>query len=512
MNYDWIKTRSEYDEIKPAIIDPFKGTEWSYQDLNVRAENLANHLVNQGVKRGDVIGIFAPNDVAIFDILFATIKIGAVYLPMNWRLKHKEIESVINDSGVKMIFYAQKHLSSLIGIADEVLYMDVDSKAYDEIVDPSQHLPFQSVQVESEDLAALIYTSGTTGLPKGVMFTYESFVSNPINNILTYKVNSNFKTILSTPLFHVLGFNDLSIPLLMAGGTIVLQRYFEGEALNDLIKQYEPNYLILIPTMYYALLVAPNFDIKQFERINFMIQGGSAPLPGVQKKFNSMGHTIINGYGLTEAPLVLVNTPENAIQKPDSIGKPVMFVDIKLLDEFGEEVGVGEIGELAVKGKNVTPGYWNKPEETKKSFKDGYFLTGDLAKKDQDGDVYIVDRQKELIITGGENVLPSEVETALGEHPLVGQGVVFAYDSPKYGESVAAAVVLTEDDPDYEQKLDAHMRERLAGYKIPRMYMKLTHMPLNSTSKPDKLELKEKMNQKAQAEYQTKDELTTDID
>lgn len=511
MNYDWIKTRAQYDEEKIAIIDPFKGTEWSYKDLNNRAENLANHLVNQGVKRGDVIGIFAPNDVAIFDILFATIKMGAVYLPMNWRLKHKEIEKVVNDSGVKMIFYAQKHLSSLIGIAEEVLYMDVDSKEYDKIVDPDQHQSFQSVSVESNDLAALIYTSGTTGLPKGVMFTYDSLVSNPINTILTYKINSNYKTIVSTPLFHVLGFNDLSIPLLMAGGTIVLHRYFNGEELNDLMKKYEPNYLILIPTMYYAMLVASNFDSGQFDKVDFLIQGGSSPLPGVQKKFMSMGHPIINGYGLTEAPLAIVNTPENVSRKPESIGKPVMFVDIKLLNEFGEEVEVGEIGELAIKGKNVTPGYWNKSEETQESFKDGYFLTGDLAKKDQDGDIYIVDRQKELIITGGENVLPSEVEAVLGDHPLVGQGVVFAYDSPKYGESVAAAVVLNEDDPDYEQKLDAHMRERLAGYKIPRMYMKLTHMPLNSTSKPDKLELKEKMNQKVQAEYQQNDELTTDL-
>src|SRR5699024_5349404 len=367
---------------------PFKGTEWSYQDLNKRAENLANYLQDQGVKRGDVIGIFAPNDVAILDLLFASFKMGVVYLPMNWRLKTKEIESVIADSEVKMIFYSAKHLSSLEGIADELLHMDIDSQQYNDMVDPSNHRPFKTVDVEKDELAALMYTSGTTGLPKGVMFTYDSFVSNPMNTALTYKINSTFKTIVSTPMFHVLGFNDLTLPLLMAGGTLIIQRYFNGEALNDLMAKYQPNYLIQIPTMYYAMLVADNFDLKNFDNIEFLLQGGSAPLPAVQKKFNSMGLSIINGYGLTEAPLTMVNTPENGAEKPGSIGQPVMFVDYRILNDDFEDVQTGEIGELAVRGNNVTPGYWNKPEETKKNFKEGYFLTGDLAKIDEDGDIY----------------------------------------------------------------------------------------------------------------------------
>lgn len=507
MNYDWIKTRADYDEVKPAVIDPMKGTEWSFQELNARADNLAHHLKDQGVQRGDVVGIFAPNDVAILDLLFASIKTGAVYLPINWRLKSREIESVIEDSKVKLIFYAQKHLSSLQGIADDVLHMDVDSTQYDAIVNPSNHKPFKAVDMNGDDLAALMYTSGTTGLPKGVMFSYDSLVNNPMNTLLTYKVNSDFTTILSTPMFHVLGFNDLTLPLLMAGGTIIIQRYFNGETLNDLVAQYKPNYMIMIPTMYYAMLVADNFKPDLLQDIDYLIQGGSAPLPSVQKKFMDMGYNLITGYGLTEAPLVMVNTPENSKKKPGSIGKPVMFVDVRVLNESYEDVEVGEIGELAVRGKNVTPGYWNKPKETAEVFSDGYFLTGDLARVDEDVDVYIVDRKKELIITGGENVLPSEVETALAEHPLVAQCVVLSYDSPKYGESVSAAVVLTQEDPDYEEKLDSFMREKVAGYKIPRMYLKVTHMPLNSTSKPDKLLLQEFMNKKARDEHQQQDEL-----
>ena len=506
MNYDWIKTRADYDEMKAAVIDPYKGTEWSYQDLNIRAENLANYLQDQGIKRGDVVGVFAPNDVAILDMLFAAFKMGAVYMPMNWRLKPQEIESVVSDSEVKMIFYASNHLESLKSISGELIHMDIDSPEYDEIVHPKNHRPFKSVDVESDELAALMYSSGTTGMPKGVMFTYDSFVSNVINTALTYKINSGYTTIISTPMFHVLGFNDSALPLIMAGGTMIIQRYFNGEELNEMMAEYEPDYLILIPTMYYGMLVAENFDIKNFKNIEFLIQGGAAPLPAVQEKFQSMGYTIINGYGLTEAPLAMVNTPANALEKPMSIGKPVMYVDVRLFDDDLNEVQAGEIGELAVKGKNATPGYWKKPELTRESFEDGYFLTGDLARIDEEGDLFIVDRKKELIITGGENVLPSEVEAVLSDHPLVAQCVVVGYDSPKFGESVSAAVVLKEEDSEFESKLDAHMRERLAGYKTPKLYLKLSEVPLTSTVKPDKLEIQRQMNQKAQDENQ-EDEL-----
>ncbi|BBK27094.1 AMP-binding protein [Staphylococcus arlettae] len=500
MNYDWIKTRSDFDEEKPAIIDPAKGTQWTYQQLNIRADNLAHHLREQGIKQGDVVGIFAPNDVAILDVLFASFKLGAIYYPINWRLSPEEIETVVNDSGVKLIFYSTKHLSSLTQIPEDLIYLDIDTPAYDEIVNPEVHHPFTAVSVEHDDIASLLYTSGTTGTPKGVMFTYESFVNNGINLNLTYNTVPDDVAIVSLPMFHVFGFNDLTIPMLMNGSTIVLQRYFNGEGLNDLMAKFKPNYVMLIPTMYYGMLIADNFNPANFENARYLIQGGSAPLPAVQKKFASMNLFLINGYGLTEAPLTTVNTPDNAINKPMSIGKPVMFTEVRVLDDTYQDVTPGEIGELAIRSKNVTPGYWNKPEETAKSFHKDFFLTGDLARLDEDGDIYIVDRKKEMIITGGENVLPSEVERVLSEHPIIEQCVVVGYDSPKFGESVAAAIILKEDTANYEQELDSYAREHLAGYKIPRMYLKITHMPLNATSKPDKLSLQKLMNDRAQQE------------
>lgn len=348
MNFDWIKTRSDFDEKKPAVIDPFKKTEWTYQDLNVRAENLANHLTEQGLKRGDVVGIFAPNDVAVIDLMAAAFKTGIIFLPINWRLNPKEIAGIVEDSGLKLLFYAEKHLSSLAIVDQELLHMDIDSKEYDEITNPKQHRPFKSLSVEPTDIAALIYTSGTTGTPKGVMFSYESFMNNGANIQLTYRLNSDFTTIIGTPMFHVLGLNDTVLPSMMAGATLILQRYFEGEAMNQLIAKYKPDFLIMIPTMYYSTIRQDNFNPQDFRDIKFVIQGGSHPLPSIQEAFKKYGINIINGYGLTEAPMVVVNTPDNAQAKPMSIGKAVMFVDALILDDDHNEVETGEIGELSI--------------------------------------------------------------------------------------------------------------------------------------------------------------------
>lgn len=500
MNFDWIKTRSDFDEEKLAIIDPFKGTEWSYQELNIRAENLANHLIEQGMQRGDVVGIFAPNDVAILDLMAASFKTGIIFLPLNWRLNPKEIDKIIQDSGLKLLFYAKKHVSSLSMVDPHLLHMDIDSKAYDDVVNPEHPHAFKSVSVEPDDIAALIYTSGTTGDPKGVMFSYESFMNNGANIQLTYRLNSDFTTIIATPMFHVLGLNDTVLPAMMAGSTLVIQRYFEGQMLNEFISTYQPDFLILIPTMYYSTIRQDNFNPEDFRAIKYVIQGGSHPLPSIQEAFKQYGINIINGYGLTEAPLVVVNTPDNARVKPMSIGKAVMFVDARILDDDHNDVAPGEIGELSVKARNITPGYWNKPDKTAEIIQDGYLLTGDLAKQDEDGDIYIVDRKKELIITGGENVLPSEVETVLAQHPLVDRCVVVGYNDPKFGESIGAAVILREQPSDFEAQLDAHMRETLAAYKVPKLYKSVDTMPLNTTQKPDKIKISEMMNEIAEAQ------------
>lgn len=500
MNYDWIKSRAVSHADKVAIIDPLKKTEWTYKELNIRAENLANYLVEQGIKRGDRIGVFAPNDVGVLDHLFAAIKIGAIFVPMNWRLKPIEIQKVVEDSGMEYIAYATNHLDRLSKIPKEYIKYNLDEPEYQKIVDPSHHRPFESVDVKPDDIAMLIYTSGTTGRPKGVIHTHQSYTNNIFNEILSWNIYDEFVTIASAPMFHVVGFVDIVLPMLMAGGQTVLERYFNPETINDWIYKYKPNILVMIPTMYYGIIADPDFSPELIESVEKFVSGGSAPLPAVQEAFLKMGKVLVNAYGLTEVPLVTYNNNELAMENPGSIGRPVLNLKHKIVDEDLNEVPQGEMGELLVKGLNVTAGYWNLPEENENVFHDGYFRTGDMAIENERGELQIVNRLKELIITGGENVLPSEVEAILNKHPLVNDGVVVGYDNPKFGESVSAAIVLNKQAQgieNYEEVLDEYMTKNLAGYKTPKLYLVLDEIPQNSVGKPDQLELKRMMNEKA---------------
>lgn len=498
MNFDWIKTRAITHKDKVAIIDPLKKTEWTYEQLNIRAENLANQMIRDGVKKGDRIGVNVPNDVAILDFLFASIKIGAVFVPLNWRLKPIEIEGVIKNAGIEYIAYADNHVERLTNLPKEYLKYNVDEEEYNTIVDPSEHEAFISVDNELEDMAMLIYTSGSTGTPKGVIHTHQSYLNNIYNEILSWNLTQDYTTIASAPMFHVVGFIDIVLPVLMAGGTVVLQRYFDHLQINKLIAEYKANILVMIPAMYFGMIFDPEFTPDQWDSVEMFVAGGSAPLPAVQEHFKKLGKIIVNGYGLTEAPLVTYNSPEAAMEHEESIGRPVMNLKHKIVDENMNEVPLGEMGELLIKGVNVTPGYYKLPEENEKAFVDGYFRTGDLATENEKGELTIVNRLKELIITGGENVLPSEVEAVLNKHPLVAQGIVVGYENPQFGESVGAAIVLNKDAQgadNYEEVLDEFMLKNLAGYKTPKHYLVLDEIPLNSTAKPDRLELQRLMNE-----------------
>lgn len=502
MNFDWIKTRAVSHPDKVAVIDPTKGTEWTYRELDIRAENLANHLTKDGVKRGDRVGAFVPNDIAIIDFFLASIKMGAIFVPMNWRLKPIEIGRVVEDAGLEYIVYATNHLDRLSEVPQEFIKYNVDEPEYQQIVNPEKHQPFTSVDLELDEIAMLIYTSGSTGTPKGVMHTHQSYMNNVFNEILSWNITDEFVTFASAPMFHVVGFNDVVLPMLMTGGTVVLERYFNPQTINEWIVKYRPTILIMIPTMYYAIIADPRFKPEMLESVEMFVAGGSPPLPAVQKVFQQMGKIIINGYGLTEAPLLSFNKQVYADQRPETIGRPVMNVKHKIVDEDFNEVPVGEIGELIVRGVNVTVGYWNLPEENESAFHNGYFRTGDLATENEFGELTIINRLKEMIITGGENVLPSEVEVVLSKHPLVKTAIVLGYDNPQFGESVSAALILNKEAigyEDYEEVLNEYLLKNLAGYKTPKLYLILEELPQNSVGKPDRLELKRMMNEKARS-------------
>lgn len=497
MNLDWIKTRAITSPEKVAVIDPLKHTEFTYQDLNQRAEILARHLEEDaGVKKGDRIATFAPNDIAIIDMLLAAIKIGAVFVPLNWRLKPVEIARVVEDAGVEYILYATNHLDRLSEVPDAYIKYNVDEAEYNQMMDLSNHQPFESVSIDWQDPILLIYTSGSTGRPKGVIHTHESYLNNVFNQIISWRMSEDWVTIGSTPMFHILGFIDIAIPMLVVGGQLVLERYFNYETINDWIRTYKPNVLVMIPTMYYGIIASPDFKPENLMSVDLLVAGGSPPLPAVQKVFQQMGKIIINAYGLTEAPLLTFNTSQRANERPTTIGSPLLFDEMIVVDDEMHPLPQGEIGELLLKGKNVTPGYWKLPEENAKAFHDGYFRTGDLAYLNEYGEMTLVNRLKELIITGGENVLPSEVEAVLSQHPLVKSAIVLGFEHPKFGESVSAAIMVNKDvegADKFQEVLDQFCLEKLAGYKTPKLYMEIDEIPVNSVGKPDRIELSRMM-------------------
>ena len=248
--------------------------------------------------------------------------------------------------------------------------------------------------------------------------------------------------------------------------------------------------------MYYGIIASPDFKPENLMSVDLLVAGGSPPLPAVQKVFQQMGKIIINAYGLTEAPLLTFNTSQRANERPATIGSPLLFDEMIVVDDEMHPLPQGEIGELLVKGKNVTPGYWKLPEENAKAFHDGYFRTGDLAYLNEHGEMTLVNRLKELIITGGENVLPSEVEAVLTQHPLVKSAIVLGFEHPKFGESVSAAIMVNQDvegADKFQEVLDQFCLEKLAGYKTPKLYMEIDEIPVNSVGKPDRLELSRMM-------------------
>lgn len=495
VNLDWIKVRSLLTPERVGLVDPLKKIEWTYKEINVRAENLAHYLKQQGVVKGDRVALYAPNDLSYFDVLLASIKLGAIFIPLNWRLKPIEIKRVIEDAEPKLILHSSQISERLSFVDASLLSLDVDSEEYNEICESPNHVEFKSESLELDTPVMLIYTTGTTGDPKGAIITHNGMVNNSMNTIMSWNITHEDVTIASAPMFHIAGLSGIIIPLLLIGGKVIIDRFFDGAHTNELIKQYKPTMLFMVPTMYYGLISTEKFSKDNLESVHTFVAGGSPPLKEVVNYFVKENIPLINSYGLTEAgPNNFKLTGDIALQHPFSIGYPSFFVEAKIVDENDKEVEQGQVGELLIAGQHTFDGYWNNPEETKKAFLGAYVRTGDLAKKDEKGLFYIVDRKKEMIITGGENVFPSEVEKVLNDDPCVKNAVVVGYEHPRYGQSVGAALIYDGDRSNITA-LEQHAYDNLAGYKTPKQYLFLDTFPVNSVGKIDKREISRLLNE-----------------
>jgi fatty-acyl-CoA synthase len=484
---DWLENRARLSPNKAAVIEEETNTVWTYKQLNERAIAMAAWLHTRGVTKGDRIALLAPNHISYFDYLFACGKIGAIFVPLNWRLSLHELSGILQDCTPKYIG-VHHQFSGLY----EQLPPEKPLPLFLEKWEFPDSLRLPATEIHDTDPLAMIYTGGTTGKPKGVVLSHQSILWNGINTIMSWGLTDQEVTVNYMPMFHTGGLNALCIPILLMGGTVVIGEPFDGERAVDSINRFQCTIILLVPTMHHMLIRTEQFRKSSFPSMKVFLSGG-APCPlGIYEAYQQKGLAFKEGYGLTEAgPNNFYISPEDAQIKPGSVGKPLLFNEIKLVKSDGQHAGPNEVGEMLTRGKHGFSHYWNNDLATNETIQDGWILTGDLAKRDEQGFHYIVGRKKDMIITGGENVYPLEIEQWLAAHPAVDEAAVIGLPDDKWGEVVTAFLVLKGTVSIQDEEWKAYCEAKLGRYKIPKQFIILEQLPKTHVGKIDKKILKE---------------------
>jgi long-chain acyl-CoA synthetase len=486
----WVADRALSDPHLPAIKQG--ETILSYAALDGAAARFATQLAERGVRAGDRVALIMPN-VAYFPIAyFAVLRLGAVAVPMNPLLKAREIAYTFEDAGarVAVVFplFAEEAQKAAATTGTEVV-VTIPQEFEQGLADTA---PTTEVAVvDAGDSAVLLYTSGTTGQPKGAELSHANLRTNAATTRETLMPNGPGDVLFGgLPLFHSFG-QTCGLNAAMAGGAcLTLLPKFDGEQALEVIQRDRVTIFLGVPTMYMGLLAVPDPGRFDISTVRVGASGGaSLPVEVLRGMERTFGFPVIEGYGLSEtSPVASFNHPDRP-RKPGSVGTPIRGVEFALHDEHGVEVAEGEIGEIVIRGENVMKGYWRRPEETAEALRGGWFHTGDLATRDEDGYYFIVDRVKDMIIRNGFNVYPREVEEVLYSHPAVAEAAVFGIPDPAHGEEVAALVTLKAGASATPDELRDFVAEQIAAYKYPRV-VRFGTLPKGPTGKILKREIK----------------------
>ncbi len=458
----------------------------TYRELEEGARRVARLLSDKGVGPGDRVGLVLPNVPAFPVLFYGALAVGAVVVPMNPLLKGREVKYYLEDSGASIVFAWQDMADEAGKGADEVGIecVSVDPAGFSDLL--AEHDPVADVaDREAEDTVVLLYTSGTTGEPKGAELTHANMISNAAVSAETLVELSCDDVVMGClPLFHCFGLTCGLNASVLSGACLTLVPRFDPAKALEVVGRDQVTVFEGVPTMYAAMLQVDDAESYDVSSLRTCISGGSAMPVEVMKNFEKTFDCIVlEGYGLSEtSPVASFNQPDQE-RKAGSIGMPVRGVEMKLVDDDGKDVGEGEVGEIAIRGDNVMKSYWQREEATRESIPDGWFLSGDMAKRDEDGYYFIVDRKKDLIIRGGYNVYPREVEEALYEHEDVAEVAVVGLSHGELGEDVGAAVALKEGCSVSESELMEFAKERLAAYKYPRSVWLVDELPKGPTGK-----------------------------
>lgn len=495
---DWLGKRDLLTPERLALVDDTTGLRYTYRQLNERANRLASVLRDQmQIGKGDRVAILTKNRVEFLDALFATGKLGAILVPLNWRLVARELAYVLNDSGARLLINDPEFTAVIAELRGDTSVEQVleFGRAYDTLLSEAPTAPVMT-EIEPEDPHLILYTSGTTGRPKGAVLSHRGLVWNSLNTNVGWDLHGDDVSVIHTPFFHTGGINVLTLPIFHVGGTMVLMKAWDPYRCLELIAQERVTVFFAVPTMFQMLLDTPNFAETDFSSVRFFISGGApCPVP-IIRAYQERGITFRQGYGLTEVSVnCFTLNPEDAIRKAGSVGRPIFHLDARLVDDEGKDVPQNVVGELWLRGPTVCTGYWNNPQATAASITDGWFHTGDMAYIDAEGYYYIVDRKKDMFISGGENVYPAEVEHVIYEHPAVAECAVIGVPDSVWGEVGRALVVVRDGMSLDEETLLEHCREHLARYKVPRSAIFVEALPHTVSGKVFKPELRERYGQ-----------------
>lgn len=449
------------------------------------ALRVAAALQEKGVQPGDRVGLVLPNVLSFPVVFYGALMAGAAVVPMNPLLKAREVEYYLRDSGARVVVPLASSAEATLEAAATVGVEAVPvGPALPEELMAAQPLD-GPVQRADDDLAVILYTSGTTGQPKGAELTHANLAGNCRTTAETLLESADDDVIMGClPLFHVFGLTCGLNAAVLRGSTLTLIPRFDGAKALSVIERDGVTIFEGVPTMFAAMLHSPDATSHDGSSLRLCVSGGSAMPVEIMRSFEeTFGCIVLEGYGLSEtSPVASFNHP-HAERKPGSIGTPIAGVEMRLVDGDGNDVPAGEVGEIAIRGENVMRGYWQRAEETAASIPDGWFRTGDLARQDDDGYFFIVDRKKEMIIRGGYNVYPREIEEALYEHPAVAEAACIGIPHPELGEEVAAAVALKPGASAEVDELRAFVKERVAAYKYPRHLWLVDALPKGPTGK-----------------------------
>jgi len=486
---------------RTAII--FENDRFTYQEFNWRANQFAHSLLQLGLKKGEKVAVLLFNSNQFVEIYFATAKVGGVFTPINFRFAPEEVRYIVDHSDARFFLFGEEFsdlvetirpkltkVEFFISVRDGVAKGDLDYEAL--LKEPENTEP--TVRLSEKDECQLMYTSGTTGRPKGAIITHGNVLWNLINNILGREDKEGEVSLVIGPLYHTAALNNHFTARVALAGTSILIKRFEPRSVMEMIEREKVSVISGAPAMYHLLLAFP--DVERYDtRSVTKCTAGASILPDETKerllKLFPNAKGVYDVYGCTEAsPNITILKAKDSLRKQACVGPPLPFLEVRIVDDEDRDVPQGEVGELICRGPNVMKGYYKDPEATREVLIGGWLHTGDLARLDEEGFVYIVDRKKDVIVSGGENIYPREIEEVLYHHPKIQDVAVIGVPNSLWGESVKAIVVLKKGETMEEKEVIEYCKNHLASYKKPKVVEFVEVLPRNPSGKVLKTELR----------------------